>query len=204
MHRAKMRAQAIHITEGRRIMRHSRVTSAALAGVLLAASPAWADSDSEKFGPRLSGFNEVGGVGAGQTGAILSGGTATAEVELDKGAGTATYTLTFSGAFSSAVTQAHIHFGKVHVGGGILVFFCSNLNNGPAGTPLCPASGTVTGTWNAASVKAIAGQNVAAGNFDAPVEALEANTPYSNIPTTRLPAGADRRQHRRNDRDDPH
>ncbi len=183
-------------------MRHSMVTSAALAGVLLAASPAWADSDSEKFRARLSGFNEVGGVGAGQTGAILSGGTATAEVELDKGAGTATYTLTFSGAFSSAVTQAHIHFGKVHVGGGILVFFCSNLNNGPAGTPLCPASGTVTGTWNAASVKAIAGQNVAAGNFDALVEALESNTGYANIHTASFPAGETRGQMRRNDRDD--
>src|SRR5260221_10055510 len=102
MHRAKMRAQAIHITEGRRIMRHSMVTSAALAGVLLAASPAWADSDSEKFRARLSGFNEVGGVGAGQTGAILSCRTATAQGGLDKGAGTAPYTLTFSGAFSSA------------------------------------------------------------------------------------------------------
>src|SRR5260370_26413596 len=107
-----MRAQAIHITEGRRIMRHSMVTSAALAGVLLAASPAWADSDSEKFRARLSGFNEVGGVGAGQTGAILCGGTAPAEVELDKGAGNAPYTLTFSGAFRSAGTQDHIPFGQ--------------------------------------------------------------------------------------------
>src|SRR5260370_4063194 len=97
------------------------VTSAALAGVLLAASPAWADSDSEKFRARLSGFNEVGGVGAGQTRAILSGGTATAEVELDKGAGTATYTLTLSGAFSSAVTPAHIHLRHVHVGRRLLV-----------------------------------------------------------------------------------
>src|SRR5260370_8572137 len=164
-----MRAQAIHITEGRRIMRHPMVTSAALAGALVAGSAAWADSDGEKFGARLSGFNEVGGAGAGQTGAILSGGTATAEVELDKGAGTATYTLTFSGAFSSAVTQAHIHFGKVHVGGGILVFFSSTLNNGPARTPLCPASGTVTGTVNAAHVKAIAGPNVAAAHLRAPV-----------------------------------
>ena len=182
-------------------MRHSMVTSAALAGVLLAASPAWADSDSEKFRARLSGFNEVGGVGAGQTGAILSGGTATAEVELDKSAGTATYTLTISGNFSSAITQAHIHFAKTHVGGGILVFFCTNLGNAP-GTPLCPASGTVTGTWNAASVRAIAGQNVAAGNFDALVEALESNTGYANIHTASFPAGEIRGQMRRNDRDD--
>ncbi len=185
-------------------MRRSLLACAALTGAVLAVSPAWADrdGDSEKFRARLSGFNEVGGVGAGQTGAILSGGTATAEVELDKSAGTATYTLTISGNFSSAITQAHIHFGKTHVGGGILVFFCTNLMNGPAGTPLCPASGTVTGTWNAASVKAIAGQNVAAGNFDALVEALESNTGYANIHTASFPAGEIRGQMRRNDRDD--
>jgi len=74
--------------------------------------------------------------------------------------------------------------------------------NGPAGTPLCPASGTVTGTWNAASVKAIAGQNVAAGNFDALVEALESNTGYANIHTASFTAGEIRGQMRRNDRDD--
>src|SRR5260221_920624 len=101
MHRAKMRAQAIHITEGRRIMRHSMVTSAALAGVLLAASPAWADSDSEKFRARLSGFNEVGGGGAGKTGAIPACGTATAQACVHKGAGTAPYTVTFSRCIST-------------------------------------------------------------------------------------------------------
>src|SRR5260221_14415701 len=109
MHRAKMRAQAIHITEGRRIMRHSMVTSAALAGVLLAASPAWADSDSEKFRARLSGFNEVGGVGAGQTGANLSCGTAPDEVGLDKGAGTYPNQHTFYSAFTLAATTSHTH-----------------------------------------------------------------------------------------------
>ncbi len=87
------------------------------------------------------------------------------------------------------------------MGGGILVFFCTNLGNAP-GTPLCPASGTVTGTWNAASVRAIAGQNVAAGNFDALVEALESNTAYANIHTASFPAGETRGQMRRNDRDD--
>src|SRR5260221_13432935 len=122
MHRAKMRAQAIHITEGRRIMRHSMVTSAALAGVLLAASPAWADSDSEKFRARLSGFNEVGGVRAGQTGAHLSGGGAPAEVGLHKGGGTAPYTLNHSGGVRHARPQAPLHFRHGDVGGGSPVF----------------------------------------------------------------------------------
>ena len=188
-------------------MRRSLLACAALTGVMLAASPAWADrdGDGEKFRARLSGFNEVGGVGAGQTGAILSGGTATAEVELDKSAGTATYTLTISGTFSSAVTQAHIHFGKVHVGGGIMVYFCANppaVAPGPAGTPTCPASGTVTGTWSAASVVGPAAQNVPVGDFDALVQALESNTAYANIHTVTFKAGEIRGQMRRNDRDD--
>jgi CHRD domain-containing protein len=183
-------------------MTRSLLTCAALAGAVLASSSAWADRDTETFHARLSGFNEVGGVGAGQTGAILSGGTATVDVEVDKQAGTATYTLNFSGAFSSAVTQSHIHFGKAHVGGGIMVFFCSNLGNGPAGTPACPASGTVTGTWSAASVVGPAAQNIPAGDFDGLVAALESNTAYANIHTTKFPAGEIRGQMRRADRDD--
>jgi hypothetical protein len=36
------------------------------------------------------------------------------------------------------VTQAHIHFGPGRVNGGIMVFLCSNLGNGPEGTQPCP------------------------------------------------------------------
>ena len=41
-----------------------------------------------------------------------------------------TFKLTYSG-MSSPVTQAHVHFGRVHVAGGIIAFFCSNLANSP-------------------------------------------------------------------------
>lgn len=181
-------------------MTRSMLTCALLAGATLVVSPAWADPDKETFHARLSGFNEVGALNA-ETGAILSDGTATADVELDKRAGTATYTLTFSG-LSAAVTQAHIHFGKNHVPGGVMVFFCTNLGNGPAGTPTCPASGTVTGSWSAASVVAIPGQNVTAGDFDALQDALDSNTAYANVHTTKFPAGEIRDQMRRNNRDD--
>jgi hypothetical protein len=64
------------------------------------------------------------------------------------------------------VTQSHIHFGQVP--GGVMVFFRSNLGNGPMGTQACPANGgTVSGTITPADVVAIAGQNVTAGDFDA-------------------------------------
>ena len=46
------------------------------------------------------------------------------------------------------VSQSHIHLGAEATTGGISVFLCSNLGNGPAGTQACPGphSGTITGT----------------------------------------------------------
>ena len=172
--------------------------------LILGAAPARADRDNDDFSAKLSGFEEVGGVGAGQTGAILSGGTATLSLELDRNAQTLSYTLEFSG-LSTDVAQAHIHFGKRHVGGGVMVFFCSNLGNGPAGTPACPAGGgTVTGTVGAAGVVGPAAQGVTIGNFDAVIEALDSNTAYANIHTTKFPAGEIRGQIHRGKRDHDH
>ena len=46
-----------------------------------------------------------------------------------------------------AVQQAHIHIGNVGVNGGITVFLCTNLGNGPAGMQACPAPpATISGT----------------------------------------------------------
>jgi hypothetical protein len=100
------------------------------------------------------------------------------------------------------VTQAHIHLGKIHVPGGVMVFFCTN-GSGPPGTPACPATGgTVTGTWTAASVVGPTAQNVTAGDFSALIDALNSNTAYANIHTTKFPAGEIRGQVRRGDRED--
>jgi hypothetical protein len=155
----------------------------------------------EKFHAVLSGFEEVGGVGAGETGAIFSRGKGTLDLVLNDQATMITYTLTFSGL--SAVTQSHTHFGKEHVAGGVMVFFCTNLSNGPAGTPGCPLSGPVTGNLTAASVVGPTAQGITAGNFDAVVEALRSNTAYVNIHTTAFPAGEIRGQIHRPD-DDKH
>jgi hypothetical protein len=115
---------------------------------------------AQEFSARLNGFEEVGGIGAGQTGAILSNGTGKLTLDVDVQKQLLTYSLTYSG-LNAPVTQAHIHFGKRHVGGGIMVFFCTNLGNGPAGTPTCPANGgTVTGTLTPASVVGPAAQHV--------------------------------------------
>jgi CHRD domain len=189
-------------------MRRDKLISIVLLATLVVFTASYAYA--EEFFARLNGFQEVGGVGAGQTGAIRSNGTGTLHLDLDANAGKATFTLTYSDLGSPptpptrTVTQAHIHFGKRHVGGGILVFFCTNLGNGPVGvvTQTCPLnSGTVSGTFTSLNVVAIAGQNVTAGDFDALVDALRSNTAYANIHTTGFPAGEIRGQIRKDRRD---
>jgi hypothetical protein len=162
---------------------------------------------AEEFSARLDGFQELGALN-NQTAAILSDGTGTLLLDLDKKSHTATYKLTYSNVGTTepktgTVTQAHVHFGKNHTSGGVMVFFCTNLA-APTGPlpPACPAnSGTVTGTLIAGHVQAIAGQNVVAGDFDALADALESNTAYANIHTTALPAGEIRGQIHRGDLD---
>jgi hypothetical protein len=154
----------------------------------ITAAAAIASPHTEEFHAVFSGFNEVGALNA-QSGAILSPGHGTLELRLDRVNQTLTFVLTYSD-LSAPVTQSHIHFGKKHMAGGVMVFFCSNLASAPAGTQPCPASGgTVTGTLSAANVLALAGQGVPAGDFQAVVDALESHTAYANIHTTAFPAG---------------
>ncbi|MFC7516028.1 CHRD domain-containing protein [Herbaspirillum sp. GCM10030257] len=157
-----------------------------------------AENDSgSNLSARLSGVNEV-------PLAIFSPGSGQLDVSINEGAGTIQYTLSYSG-LTSPVTQAHIHFGKKHVAGGVIAFLCSNLGNGPAGTPACPeVEGTISGTITAEGVVAQAPQNVSAGDFTALVTALKTHTGYGNVHSTKFPAGEIRGQlltaRERNDR----
>ncbi len=169
-----------------------------LASATLMAAPFMllgAYANATEFSAKLVGFEEV-------PAAIFSKGSGTLDLDLNRNARTITFKLTFSG-LSAPVTQSHIHFGKRHVAGGITVFFCTNLSNGPAGTQPCPAGGgTVTGTITGANVLAITAQAMPAGDFDALVTLLETHTAYANVHTTNFPAGEIRGQIRRGDRDD--
>jgi CHRD domain len=153
-----------------------------------------AQADASEFSAKLSGFAEV-------PLALLSNGRGTVDLDLDKRAGTLTYKLTYSG-LGSAVTQAHIHFGKIHVAGGIIVFFCSNLASPPPGTPACPPNGgTVTGTVTAGSVVGPLAQNIPPGSFAGLVAALDSDTAYANVHTVGFPAGEIRGQIRHGEAD---
>jgi hypothetical protein len=202
--------------------RYKLVGTALCAGVLAL----WGGrADAEEFSARLSGFQELGSLpnvtqnpttlvvtAANPTGAILSDGTGTVKLTLDRAAGTVDYTLTYSNVgttppLTGTVTQGHIHFGKSRDSGGVMVFFCTNLTP-PVGVPPpqnCPLnSGTVTGTFTKDDVVAIAGQNVQAGDFDALADAITSNTAYANIHTTVLPAGEIRGQIHEGDLDKEH
>ena len=185
-------------------MRRDKLIKAVMVAALVVFSASYAYA--EEFVARLNGVQEIGAL-TGPTGAIRSEGTGTLHLDLDRQARTAQWTLTYSDVGTTApltgtVTQAHIHFGKRHVAGGVMVFFCANVATAPAGTQPCPVnSGTVTGTFTSVNVLAIAGQNVKAGDFDALVDALTSNTAYANIHTTVLPAGEIRGQIHRDRRD---
>jgi hypothetical protein len=101
-----------------------------------------------------------------------------------------------------AVQQAHIHVGAAGTNGGISVFLCTNLGNGPAGIQPCPASpATITGTIVAADVSpnipATAGartQGINTGEIGELVAAMRAGVTYVNVHSTTWPGGEVRSQ----------
>ncbi len=105
------------------------------------------------------------------------------------------YTLTYS-ALEGDVLQSHIHLGQKGVNGGVSVFLCTNLGNGPMGTPLCPGttSGTVSGTFDADSVVGPAGQGIAAGEFAELLTAIGRDVTYVNVHSTKHTGGEIRGQ----------
>jgi hypothetical protein len=166
-------------------MPYYKLRTAVVAAGLLAFPMTYAQAQS--FSARLTGVNE--------TPANFTAGSGRFQLDLDTGATTAQYTLTYSG-LSSPVTQGHIHFSKRHVAGGIIVWLCQTAANpGPAGTPTCPpGDGTVSGTITPASIVAVPAQLVPAGDFDVLTDALFTKSAYANVHTTNAPAGEIRGQ----------
>jgi hypothetical protein len=148
---------------------------------------------------RLNGIQEVNGPSTVITDAT---GTFTATINNDA---TLTYTLTYSN-LSSAVQQAHIHIGATKINGGVSIFLCSNLANGPAGTPACPDdathSGTVSRTVSAADVVGPADQGVVAGDFRDVLRAIASHVTYANVHTANHPGGEIRGQIRQREDDE--
>ena len=101
-----------------------------------------------------------------------------------------------------AVQQAHIHFGNLGVNGGITVFLCTNLGNGPTGTQSCPnPPATISGRIFAADVSpnipataAARTQGLNTGQIDELIAAMRAGATYVNVHSTTWPGGEVRSQ----------
>ena len=169
------------------------VTMVALVSVPLAvlAIGSYATADSGKKNLKageLTGYEEIPDLAVRGTGSF--------DVSIDDAAQSLTYELSYSGLETDA-TQAHVHFGKRGLNGGISFFLCSNLGNGPAGTPACPLrEGTVTRTVTASEIVGPAGQGIPAGSssFGEVVAAMRAGHAYANVHTVTFTGGEIRAQ----------
>jgi hypothetical protein len=126
----------------------------------------------------LTGFQEVPAVSS------TGHGTFSAEVESDR----INYSLTYSG-LEAAASVAHIHFGQPSVAGGVVAFLC-----GGGSAPVCPASGTVTGTIASTNIIGPAEQGIAPGEFAEAVAAIRAGLAYVNVHSAKFPNGEIRGQ----------
>ncbi len=175
-------------------MKHLRiaalVAAVALLGMFGALALAVADrghnKDIKSLRARLRGFEEpppISTEARGQFKAKVSEDESSIEYELSYE------------DLEGTVTQAHIHVGQPLVNGGISVWLCGTTTNpGPAGTPTCPSSGTVTGTITAANVIGPAGQGVAAGEFEELLRAIRAGVTYANVHSSMFGGGEIRGQ----------
>ena len=111
------------------------------------------------------------------------------------------YQLSYSN-LEGDVQQAHIHLGQKGVNGGITVFLCTNLGNGPVGTQECPpAPATISGVIKASDVSpdipATAGaraQGLDTGEFAELLAAMRAGVTYVNVHSSKFPGGEVRSQ----------
>lgn len=162
------------------------LVSAVVAGSLALAPSAWAAVAGGTFTANGRSFQEVP--------AISSSGMVEFTGTIDEANTTLNYTLNYSG-FRGTVSQAHLHFGQMGVNGGIVIFLCTNLNNGPVGTQTCPTSGTITGSATMANVGAGAmSQGIPAGAFNRLTQAIRQGVVYVNVHSDLFPGGEVRGQ----------
>jgi hypothetical protein len=140
----------------------------------------------------LTGYEEVPSVSTAANGEFTARILKGSEIE---------WQLSYSD-LQGAVQQAHIHLGNVGVVGGISVFLCTNLGNGPAGTQSCPnppavISGRIFAADVSPNIPATAGartQGLNTGEFDELIAAMRAGATYVNVHTTMWPGGEVRSQ----------
>lgn len=166
--------------------------SIAVVALVSASTVVWAQG-FKKISEILVGWQEVPSVsttGNGEFNARISNDGSSIEWELSYA------------DLEGSIQQAHIHIGNKGVNGGITVFLCTNLGNGPAGTQPCPAPpATISGTILAADVSpnipatlAARNQGLNTGEIDELIRAIRAGATYVNVHSTTWPGGEIRSQ----------
>lgn len=163
-----------------------QVTTSILLLLATALVPAAADANGRNFRALLRGTEEVP--------AISTQGSGHFHGELSFDGEEMDFTLSYDD-LEGDVAQAHIHFGQRGVNGGISIFLCTNLGNGPAGTQECPPSpATITGTVSADDVIGPAGQGITAGEWEEVKRAIRRGDAYVNVHSNLFPGGEIRGQ----------
>jgi hypothetical protein len=148
---------------------------------------AYAANSPNDLNASLTGYQEVP--------TLSSSGKATFQARINRDETAVDWVLSYD-ALEAPVTQAHIHFAARAINGPIIVWLCTNLGNGPAGTPACPSPpATISGTFQAADVTGGgAAVGLEAGNLAELIAAIRAGATYANIHSTLRPGGEVRGQ----------
>jgi hypothetical protein len=162
------------------------LAASAVLAVAIAVATATAGKQGDDIKEQLTGYEEVPAISTPATGEFR------AKLRLSQQE--IPYTLSYS-TLTGAVQQAHIHFGQFGVAGGISVFLCTNLGNGPAGTQPCPPGpATISGTIRPADVVGPSGQGINSGEFAELASAIRAGVTYVNVHSATFTGGEIRAQ----------
>jgi len=177
-----------------------KVLHVTLAALVAAAVPTAARA--ERIEAHLTGYQEVPSVSTPAHGEF--------NAKISKDQQSISYQLTFSDLVGT-VTMSHIHIAQRGVSGAIVIWLCQTaaMPSPIASTPMCPQSGTVTGTIMAADVVATpttsVSQLIAAGELNEVIAAIRAGVAYVNVHATPAnPGGEIRGQIKASDDHDDH
>ena len=164
----------------------------ALAALMTVSVPTLVRADREdRIRVDLAGFQEVPSVSTPASGRL--------KVNIARDDQSFDYELTFGGLIGT-VQQSHIHFAQRGVNGSVVVWLCQTATTqAPAEvraiTPVCPQSGTVTGTITTANVITATlnngSQQILAGELAEVLAAMRAGYAYANVHATPLNPGGE-------------
>lgn len=168
----------------------------AATALLATAGSAFGHDSHNRIDARLRGYD-------GTPVAISTAAKGHFSAQYDRASGTIAYDLSYQD-LEGEVRQAHIHFGRRGVSGGIMVWLCqTTANPAPAAVakdvPVCPASGQVSGMITSNSVIGPAAQGIDPTEFDEFVKAIRNGAGYVNVHSSKYPPGEIRGQLGRDD-----